>query len=103
MVRIDFPPIQGDSIRLQVSGHSGRDAKGNDLVCAAVSSLVLTMVGGVECGGVAEVSGSLDEGECDVTMVAKAGKASTLASVAEVFRFGFHRIAETYPEAVRMN
>lgn len=102
MISVVFPPEEDGSLVLKVTGHSGSGEKGRDLVCAAVSSLVLTMLGGLECEG-ATISGTIEDGVCDIRAVSVRGSEESFSSVARVFRFGFRRIAETYPEFVKMD
>jgi len=102
MVEVCFPSPRGNSLRLKVTGHSGSDTKGKDLVCAAVSSLLHTMLGGLENEVQAEVEGTFKEGLCDVNVVVDEAKVAAFNSIAKVFRFGFEKLAQNYPTHIRI-
>jgi len=103
MIEIHFPTPEGGRQRIKITGHSGEDRKGNDVVCAAVSSLLLTMVGGLEIEAQAVICGSLKDGFCDVEIEVPNDRKVNFYSILKVFRYGFKRLSETYPEYVIMN
>lgn len=93
----------GPEVRLTVKGHSGSGVKGEDVVCAAISSLLLTMLGGMEEEFGAKVCGTLEDGDCDVTITVPVEQAEPFRRTANIFEYGFRRLSETYPQFVRMN
>ncbi|NLI77235.1 MAG: ribosomal-processing cysteine protease Prp [Candidatus Riflebacteria bacterium] len=102
MVEVFFPPPERSRLRLRVTGHCGAAGKGKDLVCAAVSSLVQTMVGGMEKEVQASVEGTFEEGICDVQVVVNESREPELAAIARVFRFGFEKLAREHPTHIRI-
>lgn len=88
---------------MTVKGHSGGGVKGEDIVCAAVSSLLLTMLGGMEEEFGAEVSGTLEDGDCDVTITVPVDQAGPFRRTVNIFEYGFRRLSETYPQFIGMN
>ena len=102
MIDICFRPPDGTTGALKVTGHASTDGKGTDIVCAGVSSLVLTYLGGLESGLSARISGNVESGCCDVTMEIPEDKRGVFYEVYKIFRFGFQRLAETYPDTIRL-
>lgn len=60
------------------------------------------MLGGLETATGAEIRGALREGDCDVEVRVPVEKTSELIQVSEIFRHGFQRLVETYPNLVRL-
>lgn len=102
MVVVEFPPAEGNRQQLRVSGHAGQGGRGNDPVCGAVSALMLTYLGGMESEVGAEITGKAGDGHCDVSLDVPVGRREVASVVSRVFRYGFKRLAESYPEAVIM-
>jgi len=100
MVVVEFPPAEGNRLRLRISGHAGHGSKGNDPVCGAVSALMLTFLGGMECEVGAQITGEAGNGHCDVALEVPVGRRETASVVSQVFRYGFRRLAEMHPDAV---
>ncbi|MFZ5949215.1 MAG: ribosomal-processing cysteine protease Prp [Candidatus Rifleibacteriota bacterium] len=103
MIVIEFPEPDGNLARLVVKGHSGSAPKGQDIVCAAVSALVQTMAGGIQDSLKADVNGQLENGDASLKIKVDPQHAEALKLVCKVFRFGFQKICESYPEHVKMN
>ncbi len=102
MVEVFFPPPDGPRLRLKVTGHSGAAVKGKDLVCAAVTSLLFTLVGGMEQEVQATVEGTFEDGLCDVEVAVEAARQAEFAAISRVFRFGFEKLAQNYPSHIRI-
>lgn len=100
MVVVEFPQSDGNRLRLRVTGHAGHGTRGNDPVCGAVSALLLTFLGGMETEVGADITGTAGDGECDVVLEVPVGRREAASMVAGVFRYGFRRLSETYPDAV---
>ncbi|KAF1080231.1 MAG: hypothetical protein GQF41_3399 [Candidatus Rifleibacterium amylolyticum] len=102
MILVDFTE-DDKGVSLKVSGHSGHSDKGKDIVCAAVSALIQTFAGGVEGELKAVLGGNLDAGNCNIRVEVTKNRLQELKSVYKVFKFGFRKIAESYPEQVKLN
>jgi len=102
MILVDFTE-DDKGVSLSVSGHSDQAGKGNDIVCAAVSALIQTFAGGVESELKAVLSGNLEAGNCNIRVKSGENKHQELKAVYKVFKFGFRKIAESYPEQVKLN
>ena len=91
----------GKLIRIEVSGHAGFAAAGSDIVCAAVSALVMTAAHGVAriCGAPVRVSD--DPSGAFVLDVPGGGGAQAQAVLATTLA-GLQAIARTYPAHVRV-
>ena len=103
MVRITWKP-EGF---LQVKGHAGSAEKGKDLVCAAVSTLVLTLAANTDrmarAGWVTEPVIRLGEGDalirCDPQPDYRAAVELVFGSLCQ----GFCLLADKYPEYVKID
>lgn len=102
MIVVDFPEPTEGFLKLKVSGHAGKSARGYDIVCSAVSTLTQTLAGGIQNGLEAEVSGRLDSGDTELLIRVEPENSEALKLVCKVFRFGFQKISESYPEHVKM-
>lgn len=103
MIVIDFPDARDCQVSLKVAGHSGKADKGYDIVCAAISALVQTFVGGVETSLDAQLNGNIGTASCNVVVIVPQGCSEKLEVICKVFKFGFRKIAESYPEHVQLN
>lgn len=103
MIVVEFSEPEGSKVRLKVSGHSGTAQKGEDIVCSAISTLVQTLAGGIQNNLSGSVRGKLLPGDCDLEIVVKNENAQALKLVCDVFRFGFQKVFESYPEHVKLN
>ena len=102
MIHVHFPPAAEEAMHVRVTGHAGTEAKGRDVVCSAVSTLLLTCLGGAEEVLAAEVTGQFEEGFCDVVLRVPKARKDHLRIVGEIFRHGFRKLAVTYPERVNL-
>lgn len=99
MIRISLAlDASGDVKHLLVEGHSGSAEKGKDIVCAAVSAVV---IGAVNC---------LDDGEGNYGITVEEGLVEVSVSpdrsshdrvVLEVCRRELSNLADTYPEYIQ--
>ncbi len=97
MIRVRFPAPKANETSLLVTGHSESAEKGSDIICSAVSTLVLTYLGGVEKTLDAKIDGQVSSGICDVTVTVPTEHQQMFVKVSEVFRYGFERLARQYP------
>ena len=102
MIQVDFTD-DGNTVSLRVTGHSGLADKGSDIVCSAVSALIQTFAGGVESELQAALSGNLDSGNCNIRVQVGEDQKQALKAVFDVFKFGFRKIAKSYPGQVKLN
>ncbi len=102
MIVVEFPQSGETEILIKVHGHSGKSEKGEDVVCAAVSALVQTLAGGIQDSLQAEVCGRLEPGNTELRIKVEARQSEALRLVCNVFRFGFQKICESYPEHVKL-
>jgi uncharacterized protein YsxB (DUF464 family) len=102
MIVVEFPEPIGGELKFKVNGHAGKSDKGQDIVCAAVSTLTQTLAGGIQSGLGASVCGRLESGDTDLMIQVAPEKGEDLKLICNVFRFGFQKICESYPEHVKM-
>lgn len=103
MIVVDFPETSENQVSLRVVGHSGQAAKGFDIVCSAVSALVQTFIGGLEEELEAQLQGEVGVGSCNLLIRVPEANAEKFRAVCKVFKYGFRKIAESYPEHVQLN
>jgi len=107
MTRISFIQ-EGQSLRgFEAMGHTGFAERGSDIVCAAVSGVLLTALTGLTevIGLKCRVTRRDAKGYLKVTLSRTAEK-STLRDaelILEVARTGLARIADDYPAAIRID
>lgn len=97
MVRVGLMQLAAGRWRLVADGHAYAAPAGRDLVCAGVSTLIQTLVGGCEETLAAHVTGELESGCCDVTVTAARRGGETLDKVVLLFAAGFERMARSHP------
>ena len=90
--------------RLTAQGHAYSGEEGHDLICAAVSALMLTMAGNVgslaELGNAREPIIRLEKGDAEVSCkpIRKMRKVVTL--MFDTVGTGFQLLADQYPEYI---
>lgn len=91
--------------RLTVHGHAGSAEEGKDLVCAAVSALVLTAVANVrrmeEKGCTYSTAVTVDKGDAEIQVNPKAYFRLSIMQIMDAICAGFEVLANEYPEYVR--
>lgn len=102
MVKVRFHAPARNRLEFKAIGHAGSGPKGFDLVCAAVSAMVLTMLGGMETEARGLVEGTVREGHCEVQVTVPEEMSDSLNTISRVFRYGFDRLAQTYPGNVEI-
>jgi uncharacterized protein YsxB (DUF464 family) len=90
--------------RLTVEGHAGAGPEGHDLVCAAVSSLVLTLAANVSYmeaqGAVYSVTTKLDTGNAEIQCTPYRRYKDSAAQIFRAICVGFELLATKYPEHI---
>ena len=102
MIAVSFSEIAEDKVEFSVLGHSSTN-KGNDIVCAAVSALTQTFVRGIEKNLNARFKGEFNSGNCNLLIEIPRENSEKFKIICEIFKEGFHKIAESYPEQVKLN
>lgn len=95
-----------DAHRMTLHGHAGYAPEGQDIVCAAVSSLTYTLANalmGLEQQGlVTELSIRMDNGATEMACEPRGEAGQTaLRTVFDTIMGGYELIARSYPEHVR--
>ena len=107
MIRVAFFRKEGRIVGFESEGHAGYADSGSDIVCAAVSALLITCVNGLE--EVAHAAPTVRQNEeigylkaelPDALDEARAHDAAIVLAVAET---GLHSIAQQYPGFVRVS
>ena len=103
MIRVQY---DARKLRLSVSGHAGAAPKGQDLVCAAATTLVYTaaqMLRAAEEEGLAEdVRFWTDDGKADLMAKAKPGTERELGGRMEAICIGFRMLEKNYPKFLQV-
>ena len=87
--------------RVTVKGHAGSGPEGHDLVCAAVSALVLTLAGNVSYmeaqEAVRNVVINLKEGDAEIQCTAYRRYKDSVEQIYRAICAGFELLATKYP------
>ena len=107
MVKAKFYGGGDASLHMTLTGHAGAGAKGEDLVCAAVSALAQTLDQAVQrlyyqrmlcrCPRI-----ELQEGSAEIIAVPKAQYRSEVAMVFWTVQNGISELAKSFPENVKL-
>ena len=95
--------VRFDICSCTVTGHAGSGAYGQDLVCAAVSALTLSLAAGVTAlprQRLREVI--LEPGDARIRALPRWGGKRRAEAVFDAAYQGFSRLAKEYPEYVRV-
>ena len=91
--------------RLTAMGHAGAGREGQDLVCAAVSALVLTLSANVAELAITEKVRrpvlQLREGDTRISCVAAPGLSPVVTMIFDTVCSGFELLQTLYPENIR--
>lgn len=91
--------------RITVRGHAGSAEEGKDLVCAAVSTLVLTAAANVrsmeEKGCTYSTAVTVDKGDAEIEVNPKAYFRLSIMQILDAICAGFEVLSREYPEYVR--
>jgi uncharacterized protein YsxB (DUF464 family) len=101
MINICFSELAFNKIELIIKGHSSNN-KGKDIVCAAVSALTQTFIRGIEKNLEAKLQGNFLTGNCDLLIEVPNKFSQEFRIVCNIFKEGFHKISESYPEQVNL-
>ena len=90
--------------RLTVQGHAGSGPEGHDLVCAAVSALVLTLAGNVSYMEAQEavygVTINLKEGNAEIQCSPYRRYKDSVAQIYRAICVGFELLSTKYPDNI---
>jgi uncharacterized protein YsxB (DUF464 family) len=90
--------------RVTVNGHAGCGPEGHDLVCASVSSLVLTLAGNVAYmdaqEAVWDVVTKLEEGNAEIQCTPYRRYKDSVEQIFRSICVGFELLATKYPENI---
>lgn len=88
---------------LEVKGHAG-GKRGNDIVCAAVSTLTGTLAQSLEAmkdsGIISHLEYHLDPGDAEIRCIPKSRMANVVQIVFTTICIGLERVADQYPQKV---
>ena len=91
--------ISQEKAGISIRGHANYAERGKDIVCAAVSALVQTMIQSIEELTADEIQYSMSPGTVDIKFGNLSEQAQLLVGS---FFCGVRQIAEDYPENVRV-
>lgn len=101
MVTIDY---DRKCTRVTVKGHAGTAPAGEDLVCAAVSTLTYTLAVNIKqlhrWRKVAKPKIRLENGDAEISCVPAAACRSAVMDVFEAVCIGFALLEEKYPDVI---
>ena len=88
----------GDMHNLFINGHAGYAPKGQDIVCAGVSSLVYALIGWLENNSEYTRLVSIDDSNGEVVIYCEGDE--MVSAVFYMTALGIEQIASTYPDHV---
>ena len=106
MIQVAFFNREGDLVGFEASGHAGYDVYGRDIVCAAVSGILLTTLGGIDevVGVHPKVKRNDESGYLQVQLplqLEEAAKHDACLLIRSAEN-GLRSISEQYPDFVRI-
>lgn len=106
MIQVAFFKQEGDLIGFEASGHAGYDVYGRDIVCAAVSGILLTTLGGIDevVGAHPKVKRNDETGYLHVLLplqLEEAAKHDACLLIRSAEN-GLRSISEQYPDFIRV-
>lgn len=84
-----------------IKGHAGYKEDGEDIVCAAVSTLACTLAANLSDEIVRDAIVRLDPGDTVIHAAARARFKNVVNLIYDVITNGFEGVAEAYPKNVR--
>lgn len=84
---------------ITIEGHAGYEEKGKDIVCAAVSTLIQTMVATIEQKEPEAIEYKLTPGDSEVFITHPSELTKTLI---DAFFIGVNEIADSHPDYVKI-
>ena len=101
MIRVTYHRLYN---RVTVEGHAGAGPEGHDLVCAAVSTLALTLAGNVAYmesqGAVRDVITKLEEGNAEIQCSPYRRYKDSVEQIFRSICVGFELLATKYPKNI---
>lgn len=100
MIEIVFS-LSGNEYELSMNGHANYSNKGNDIVCAAASSLAYALLGFLEnCPSVLELNSIEHSGEMEIDCIGDKKIVKTAFNMAVI---GFLQLEKSYPEHISVD
>lgn len=91
--------VRGKRVRVCVSGHARAAPKGEDIICAAASILVLTLISALGESGARDFDYSITDGDAEVKF--RLDKVTT--HLYNSFNCGFEILHEMYPQYISIS
>lgn len=94
-----------DGYRLQMAGHAGYAAAGEDIVCAAISALFCTLAGGLSAHEElfdSSPSVLMRPGDAIVECIPKDGCRDKVDLIYDIFMSGIYSVAMEHPKYVKV-
>ena len=88
----------GRKVTAEIKGHANAAARGEDVICAGVSTLVLTLACALHRKGAAGFSCRLNEGDARIEFEKNRASKPILFTVLRGFEF----LADSYPQYIRL-
>lgn len=100
MINITFS-LNNDEYELSMNGHAGYSDFGNDIVCAAASSLAYALLGFLEnCDAVSDLDSIERSGEMEISCV---GDKKIVKAAFNMAVIGFLQLEKAYPDHIRVD
>ena len=106
MIRVAFFRKEGRIVGFESEGHAGYAESGSDIVCAAVSALLISCVNGLETAAhvepIVRQNDEIGYLKAELPEALDGAQAHDAGIVLAVAEQGLHSIAKQYPDFVRV-
>ena len=107
MTTITFYKADGIYYGFEEQGHTGYGESGDDVLCAALSSMTMLIINAIEVSYAASVDYTIDENTTDITLIAKSAlpkyekdekKQYAISGLIQAYYFQLMDLVEDYYE-----
>lgn len=88
---------------MEVNGHAGLAKKGSDILCAAVSVLLDSLVAGITVIAAMPVSYTANDGNFLLEMPAESGQSEGVQTLIATTLYSLNTLAKEYPDRLKIS
>lgn len=112
MTKITFFKQNGIYYGFKEVGHTGFADEGEDILCAALSSMTMLIINAIECSYASDVEYTIDEKTTDITVVCKAAlpeysdderKSFAISGLFQAYFLQLNDMIEDYYDFIEVN
>lgn len=112
MTKITFIKQNGIYYGFKEVGHAGFADEGEDIICAALSSMTMLIINAIECSYASDVDYTIDEETTDITVICKAAlpdysddekKSYAISGLFQAYFLQLNDMVEDYYDFIEVN